>query len=75
MLLTTKLSSSVGLDVYSSYSQASTFGKKISSFTLSKGANQPIFVAPLSSDKYTKNATIGQYLSGTMTLAKVIMDE
>lgn len=72
MSLSSKLSSSVGMDIYSSFAQASTFGKKISSFTLSKGATQPIYIAPLSSgDKYTKNATLGQYLSGTLTLPKV----
>ena len=57
--------------LYSSHAQASTFGRKMSSITVNKGDTLPFYVAPLTNDKYGKNGTVGQYLTGTMTLAKV----
>ena len=57
--------------MYSSHAQASTFGRKMSSVTVNKGDTLPFYVAPLTNDKYGKNGTAGQYLTGTMTLAKV----
>ena len=57
--------------LYSSHAQASTFGRKMSSITVNKGDTLPFYVAPLTNDKYGKNGTAGQYLTGTMTLAKV----
>merc|ERR1719362_1539691 len=42
-----------------------------SGFTLSAGKTLPLYiVAPSANDKHAKNAVIGQYLQGTMTLAK-----
>lgn len=58
----------------SSHAQASTFGRKMSSVTLNKGDTLPFYVAPLTNDKYGKNGTAGQYLTGTITLAKVPQD-
>ena len=55
----------------SSHAQATTFGRKMSSVTVNKGDTLPFYVAPLTNDKYGKNGTAGQYLTGTMTLAKV----
>lgn len=40
-------------------------------FTLGEGAAAPLYVASLSGgDKYLKNYTPGQFLAGTMTVAK-----
>jgi hypothetical protein len=52
---------------------ASTNGKKASSFTIQAGATTPLYIStPLGNDtKLTKNATLGQFLQGTLTLAKV----
>ena len=72
LTLASKLTSSVGVDVYGSFDQASTGGKKVSNFALAKGAVAPVYVAPINGDKYLKNYTQGQYLQGTMTLAKVV---
>merc|ERR1712223_2382471 len=72
--MSVKLSSPVTLEVYSSFANASTAtGKKVNSsgFTLAAGKTVPLYiVAPSSNDKHAKNAVIGQYLQGTMTLAK-----
>ena len=74
MNLSTKLSSPVTLDVYTAFANASTTsGKKVNSsgFTLAAGKTVPLYiVSPSSNDKHAKNAGIGQYLQGTMTLAK-----
>jgi tripeptidyl-peptidase-2 len=71
LLISTKLSTAASLDVYSSHAQASTFGKKMSAAVVKKGTTMPFYVAALANDKYCKNATCGQYLSGVMSLAKV----
>ena len=42
----------------------------MSSITVNKGDTLPFYVAPLANDKHGKNGTAGQYLTGTMTLAK-----
>ena len=36
------------------------------------GRTIPIYISPLSSDKHTKGSSLGQYLQGTATFAKVI---
>ena len=36
------------------------------------GRSIPIYISPLSSDKHTKGSSLGQYLQGTATFAKVI---
>merc|ERR1719273_1593562 len=71
MTISFKLSSPISLDSYSSFSQASIFGKKASSINVAKGSTVPIYLsAPNVNDKYTKHAVLGQYLSGTITFAK-----
>ena len=74
MALSVKISSPITLEVYTSFANASTAtGKKVNSsgFTLSAGKTLPLYiVAPSANDKHAKNAVIGQYLQGTMTLAK-----
>ena len=59
------------LSLCSSHAQATTFGRKMSVVAVNKGDTLPFYVAPLTNDKYGKNGTVGQYLTGTMTLAKV----
>lgn len=51
MLLNRKLSNSFTLDVYGSYMQAITQGKKMVSVVGSKGALIPIYISPFLSDK------------------------
>ena len=51
--------------------QASTLGRKVNSFTVAKGAVTPLYVGSVNAEKCSKNPTIGQYLTGTLTLAKV----
>merc|ERR1719500_2161191 len=67
LLVSSKISTATSMDIYSSHAQASTFGRKMSSITVNKGDTLPFYVAPLTNDKY---GTAGQYLTGTMTLAK-----
>ena len=71
MTLTSKLSSPISLDFYTSYTQASILGKKCTSFTIQKGYTTPIYVTtPNINEKYTKHAVIGQYLQGSVSFAK-----
>ena len=71
MFLQLKLSSPVNVDVYSSFAQASIGGKKCNTLSVHAGTTVPIYLAsPGSNDKHAKNAMLGQYLSGTLTLAK-----
>merc|ERR1712106_888794 len=65
-----KLSSPITLDVYSSHPQAQVGGKKISTVSISPGRSTPVYIAPLSTDKHSKGATLGQFLQGTATFAK-----
>jgi len=77
LLLSSKLSSNVNLDVYGSFDQASTSGKRLSTpLTLAQGEVAPIYVAALNSqEKFMKNYTPGQYLAGTLTFSKVSLAE
>jgi len=70
MLVSSKLSSPISLDVYSSQHQAQISGKKGSSMIVLPGRSTPVYIAPLSTDKHSKGATLGQYLQGTATFAK-----
>jgi len=70
MLVSSKLSSPITLDVYSSHPQAQVGGKKISTVSISPGRSTPVYIAPLSTDKHSKGATLGQFLQGTATFAK-----
>ena len=46
-------------------------GKKCGTVSVAPGRSHPIYVAPLgNTDKHSKGATLGQYLSGTATFAK-----
>jgi hypothetical protein len=38
---------------------------------VSPGCPLPLYVAPANTEKHCKGATLGQYLSGTATFAKV----
>ena len=72
LALGVKLTSPLSLDYYTSFAQASTGGKKNNSLTLQPNKSVPIFVlAPTWNDKHVKGAMVGQYLKGSMTLAKV----
>jgi len=70
LLVSSKLSSPISLDLYSSHHQAQVSGKKISTVSISPGKSTPVFIAPLSNDKHSKGATLGQFLQGTATFAK-----
>jgi len=71
LLVSSKLSSAVTADIYSSHSEAQVGGKKCGSLSVEPGLTRPVYLAPLtSSDKHTKGATLGQYLVGTATFAK-----
>jgi hypothetical protein len=72
LMIASKLSSPINLDIYSSFSQASVGGKKCSALSVPPKTTVPIYLAaPSTSDKHTKSAMLGQYLQGTMTFAKV----
>ena len=70
LLVSSKLSSPVSLDTYSSHSACQTGGKKMSSATIQPGHSLPIYVSPAATDKYGKGASLGQYLQGTATFVK-----
>ena len=42
----------------------------MSTVSISPGKSTPVFIAPLSNDKHSKGATLGQFLQGTATFAK-----
>jgi tripeptidyl-peptidase-2 len=73
LLVSLKLSSPISMDYYTSFAQASVFGKKCSNgLSVAKGNNTQIFIAPITtSEKHLKAITQGQYLEGTLTLPKV----
>ena len=70
LLVSSKLSSPVSLDIYSSHSAGQSGGKKMTSSSLQPGHTLPLYVAPASTDKFSKGASLGQYLQGTATFAK-----
>ena len=71
MTISFKLSSPVSLDSYSSFTQASLSGKKSSNINVNKGATVPVYLSASNiSEKHTKHAVLGQYLSGTVTFSK-----
>jgi len=70
LLVYSKLSSAISLDVYAAHSEAIVGGKKFTSVTGCPGKTTTLYIAPLSSDKHSKGATLGQYLQGTATFAK-----
>ena len=70
LLVSSKLSSPLSLDVYSNHPNAQSGGKKMTSATLHPGNVTPVYVAPAATEKYCKGANLGQYLQGTATFAK-----
>jgi len=70
LLVGSKLSSPAQLEVYTSHAQAQQQGKKMTGVTVQPGRLTPLYIGPLTSDKYSKGATLGQYLQGTATFAK-----
>ena len=71
LLVSSKLSSPVSLDVYSNHPNAQSGGKKMTSATLHPGHVTPVYVAPTATEKYCTGANLGQYLQRTATFAKV----
>ncbi|XP_077987332.1 tripeptidyl-peptidase 2-like [Glandiceps talaboti] len=70
LLIEQKLSSSISLDVHSSYNGAITGKQKFGNQKLAPGGVCPVFIAPLAEDKLPKGALLGQYLTGTVSYSK-----
>lgn len=72
MLATFKLASSVSLDLYKSYNNAmTTNNKKITSLSMEAETSKPVFIAPLSAEKVTKNAIAqSSWFEGQIIFAK-----
>ncbi|KAJ8030831.1 Tripeptidyl-peptidase 2 [Holothuria leucospilota] len=70
ILIDQKLSSSLSVDVYSTHAAAIAGKNKISSISLQPGTSVPIFIPPIPDDKLPKGASLGQILTGTVTLGK-----
>merc|ERR1719397_801330 len=70
LLVGSKLSSPAQLEVYTSHAQAQQQGKKMTGVTVQPGRLSPLYIGPLASDKYSKGATLGQYLQRTATFAR-----
>jgi len=68
--VSSKLSTPLTLEVYSSAAKAQVGGSKCGTVVVVPGKVSPIYVAPLNTDKQSKGASLGQYLSGTATFAK-----
>lgn len=66
-----KLPSPLHLDIYPSHAQALVFGKKLSGGTVPAGKYRlPLYISPLHGEKSLKNISVGQYLTGSLTLSK-----
>jgi tripeptidyl-peptidase II len=72
MLANIKLANPLALDIYKSYNQAISNGKKITNVQMPAGLTRSIYVAPLSGEKLTKAAVPAQcsWLEGSLSLAK-----
>ena len=72
MLATIKLANSLSPDVYATYKDAITTGKKLTNALIVENVSRPIFVAPLASDKISKGGIPNQcsWLDGTIVYAK-----
>lgn len=68
--VSSKLSTPLTLEVYSSAAKAQVGGSKCGTVVVVPGKASPVYVAPLNTDKQSKGASLGQYLSGTATFAK-----
>lgn len=67
-----KMANSLNLDIYKSFNNAVIANnKKITSFPMTGGSTKPIFVAPLATEKITKNAVPqSSWLEGQIIFAK-----
>lgn len=72
MLATFKLASSVSLDIYKTFNNAITANnKKITSLPMEAELPKPIYIAPLSAEKITKNAIAqSSWFEGQIIFAK-----
>lgn len=71
LLLQQKLSSSISVDVYSTFQQAVTYGKKASIAHSLYPIVCPYYISPLPSDKFpSKTNNAAQYLTGYITFVK-----
>ncbi|CAK8697827.1 unnamed protein product [Clavelina lepadiformis] len=70
LALKLKLSSSVNLDVFSNHRDALIGGSKLGSTYMKPDQVMPIYIAPLSEEKIPKHISAGQYLTGTLNIAK-----
>ncbi|XP_024939416.1 tripeptidyl-peptidase 2 isoform X3 [Cephus cinctus] len=71
LLLNQKLSSPITLEVYASQSQALVGGKKMVTASMPPGSVIPLYITPMSNEsKFSKGATLGTYLQGTITFSK-----
>ncbi|XP_071949542.1 tripeptidyl-peptidase 2-like isoform X2 [Antedon mediterranea] len=70
MLIDQKLSTSFTIDMFPSVLSALNGKNKFNTMNLMAGNSVPIFIPPIPDDRLPKGATLGQILTGTMTLAK-----
>ncbi|XP_026279947.1 tripeptidyl-peptidase 2 [Frankliniella occidentalis] len=73
MLVSQKLSSVLTLDIYGTEQAAITGGRQLSGHVLHKNQILPVYIAPITNDKkdrIAKAASLGQYLSGSISYAK-----
>jgi len=72
MLASFKQTNSLNLDIYKSFNNAIVANnKKITSFPMSGSSTKPIYAAPLSAEKITKNAVAqSSWFEGQITFAK-----
>ncbi|KAK3925767.1 Tripeptidyl-peptidase 2 [Frankliniella fusca] len=73
MLVSQKLSSVLTLDIFGTEQAALTGGRQLTGHVLHKNQILPIYIAPITNDKkdrITKAASLGQYLSGSISYAK-----
>ena len=60
MLLHHKLATSISVDLYSTWGNALTGGKKMAAITVQRGAVYPLYVAPIPDDKYVLGDTVSR---------------
>ncbi|XP_035827746.1 tripeptidyl-peptidase 2 [Aplysia californica] len=70
VLVKAKLGSPISADLYPTWQAAVTSGKKLTGLSAHRGLRYPIYVGPLSEDKFPKGCGPGWYFTGNLTLAK-----
>ncbi|GAB0096149.1 Tripeptidyl-peptidase 2 [Sergentomyia squamirostris] len=72
LIATFKLQTPISMDVYRSFSAATTGGKKIAAFQFNNKAPKPIYVTPLTNEKLSKAGLPNpcSWLDGTLTWVK-----